>query len=923
MTLVVAVGFVSCGPKDPVIHATEMAGGEAATSQAASQPWVTDTSSVDAVKTTDGLSVVTLENGLTVIVKENHTAPVVDVRCTVHTGSMYEGRWLGAGLSHLVEHLTAEGAEHQMPGGGGPKPVKVDRIAKIGGESNAFTTIDNTFYYITASAGKSAECIDLVSDWMTNADISKEDFEREHGVVQRELEMGMDNADRQFFYANAAAVFRDHPAGVPTIGYKAPLAALTYEDVKKYRAQTYVPQNMIFVVVGDVKTDDVLARVKKNFAKTPAGLVPSHTLPETPAITGVRRVLVPHKEVKEAVESISFPSITLFDRDLYALDLLSSILSDGQASRLNVELARKAKIVTSVNTSSWTPSWGRGVFEVEFRAEPARADAAEAAVFDQLRQVIAKGVTPEEVQRAKRQKLAELVYDQQTVSGQATTLTTDYMSTGNIRFSQDYTRRIQDVTPQQVQEMARKYFHFGDMVITRMVPADTMTTTSATTQAAAGAKAVLFTLPNGLRVVLQATKGAERGLVSMVLVNEGGVLLEDEKTNGLGMLMATLSTKGTDKYTADQIAAFFDQAGGSIAGNCGYNSFYWQATVLDDSFDKALDIFAGVVQHPAYPVGELEIVRPQMLAAIARVDTKWDSQMMKYFRKEFFTNSPYRMQAMGEADVIKAATIQQLVAYHRDNVRAGSAVLAVYGQFDPVKARAAIEKLFVDLPKGKVQIKSAPARTVPAGGELHVLPTKNEVASVVVAMPSIVITDIKDRMPLDVLDTIISGYDMPGGWLHNELRGKKLVYVVHAMDMPGVEPGAFFAYAAGQPDNQQEIADIIVKNLKKASGYTPTQAEIDEAVNTILTAQLLEKQSVSGLALEAALNELNGLGYDFQNKLEGLYRAVKPADVLRVGKEFLPGPYVVMVTTPQPKAIKMPTGQATTKPTTAPGEEEE
>ena len=178
MTLVVAVGFVSCGPKDPVIHATEMAGGEAATSQAASQPWVTDTSSVDAVKTTDGLSVVTLENGLTVIVKENHTAPVVDVRCTVHTGSMYEGRWLGAGLSHLVEHLTAEGAEHQMPGGGGPKPVKVDRIAKIGGESNAFTTIDNTSYYITASAGKSAECIDLVSDWMTNADISKEDFER-------------------------------------------------------------------------------------------------------------------------------------------------------------------------------------------------------------------------------------------------------------------------------------------------------------------------------------------------------------------------------------------------------------------------------------------------------------------------------------------------------------------------------------------------------------------------------------------------------------------------------------------------------------------------------------------------------------------------------------------------------------------------
>ena len=874
----------------------------------------------DAVVSANGLAVVKLDNGLTVIVQEVRTAPVVDVRCYVGTGSMYEGEQLGAGMSHLLEHLVAEGADHDgataededEDEGEKPKGGR-DRVAQIGGQSNAYTTIDHTAYYITAAAGKTPECIDLVSDWMVNGRFTEADFHREHGVVQRELEMGKDNPDRQFYYASAAAIFRDHPAGVPTIGFKAPLAALTYEVVRDYHARTYVPQNMVFVVTGDVATVDVLERVRKNFAAMPAATLPDRTLPPVPEITGVRRVLLPHPEVKEAVESIDFGTIDLFHADLHALDLLATILGDGQSSRLNVELVRKARVVTGVSVSSWTPHWGRGTFSVDFRCDPAQADAAEAAVMDQLRRVAAQGVSAEEVERAKRQTIAGLVYTRQTVSGRAAEMGRDFLATGVVGFGEEYVRRIGLVTAEQVQAMAVKYFRFGDMVVTRMVPAGTVASATEAQASARQAVTETFTLPNGLRVILQpSADGEARGLVSMVLVNEGGVLTETEQTNGLGMLMMLLSTKGTGRHSAEAIAKFFDQAGGSIVGSCGNNTFYWQATVLDDSFAPAMEMFADVALHPTYPAAELKIVQPQILAALARTDANWQGQLMKFFRSKFFEGSPYRFQAMGTPEVVKSATAEQLSAFHKEHIRAGSAVLAVYGKFDAAVARSAIETLFADMPAGKVELTLPPARVVKPGGELHVLPTRNEQAAIVVAVPGLRIQDVKERMALDVLDTIISGYELPGGWLHEELRGKQLVYVVHAVGMAGLAPGAFFAYAGTQPDKQQEVIDIIVKNFRKAATYTPSQEEIDQSVNIILTAQILGKQSVSSMAMEAALNELYGLGYDFQNKIEALYRAVTPEDVARIGEKILGGDYVIVVTTPRSDEVQRPATEEAT-----------
>ena len=859
----------------------------------------------------DGVEVATLSNGLTVIVKATRTAQVVCVRAYVRAGGLYEGKWLGCGISHLTEHLVAKGAVHDMGPGATAAEAKQtsDRVADIGGQSNAYTSLAHTCYYISASAGRTMDCIDLMADWLARPEITAEDFGREHGVVQRELEMGKDNPARQLWYANAANIFGTHPAAVPVIGYADPLSRLSRQDVRAYHKRMYVPQNMVFCVVGDVDTAAVLERARRAFAGFGHGRAPALSLSEVRPVAATRRVVREHKSLKDAMANISFQTIPLMHEDLYALDVLSYVLTHGEASRLYRIVQREKKLVTRISSSSWTPQWGRGVFSFSFRSEPPKADAAEEALVAELKTVVSDGVSPRELARAKRQKIADHVRGQQTAESVAATLATDYLTTGDVHFSRHYTDRIQAVTGEQVHQVARKYFDFDRMIVTCLVPKSSEAAADTGAKAAAPREEGLFTLPNGLRVVLSPTDSV--GLVSMAFVSRGGLLLETDRTNGMGAAMTVLSTKGAGGRSADEIAALFDEAGGAISGNCGYNTFYWRATALDDRFEKALEVLADVILRPEFSAKELEIIRPVLLARIKQQDDRWQSQLQRFFRKKFFVDSPYQMLPIGAADVIGPVTAEQLAEFHRGNVRAGSAVLTIYGNFDASAARKRVTELFADLQAGEVEIPAALTRKVSEDGEQHVLPTDNRVGAVIVAAAGMKLDNLEDRLPMDVLDTIISGYHLPSGWMHTELRGKQLVYVVHSYNLVGLAPGAFVTYAACQPGKVPTVVDIIKRNLERAANYTPTQKEIDLAVNTILTAERLQKQSMPELAMSAALDELYGFGYDFSRKVEARYRKITPQDVLRVARKYLGGGYVVVVTTPEPEALDGPAPDGT------------
>src|SRR5215813_13375348 len=216
----------------------------------------------------------TLDNGLTVLIEENHANPVVAVEVFVRTGSIYEQEYLGSGLSHFFEHIIHGGATSTR------SEAESRRLLEaIGNNSNAYTTVDHTAYYINTTTEHWHTALELLADWMFHSSITPEEFEREKGVVQRELEQDLDNPEQMLAETAMETRFQVHPARYPVIGYKELVEKVTRDDLVRYYQRMYTPNNMVVVVVGDVQTPEVLAHMHETFEQGERRSLPATSLP--------------------------------------------------------------------------------------------------------------------------------------------------------------------------------------------------------------------------------------------------------------------------------------------------------------------------------------------------------------------------------------------------------------------------------------------------------------------------------------------------------------------------------------------------------------------------------------------------------------------------------------------------------------------
>ena len=226
----------------------------------------------------------TLDNGLTVLIEEKHANPVVAVQVFVRTGSIYEQEYLGSGISHFFEHIIHGGTT-------GTRSEEDSRrlLEAIGNSSNAYTTVDHTAYYINTTTQHWRTAVELLADWMLHSSIAPEEFEREKGVVQRELEQNLDNPEQMLAQIAMETRFQVHPVRYPVIGYKELVQKVSRDDLVRYYQRMYTPNNMLLVVVGDVQVPDVLAHIRETFGPGNAGHYPPSACPKSPrSLAGAR-----------------------------------------------------------------------------------------------------------------------------------------------------------------------------------------------------------------------------------------------------------------------------------------------------------------------------------------------------------------------------------------------------------------------------------------------------------------------------------------------------------------------------------------------------------------------------------------------------------------------------------------------------------
>lgn len=883
-----------------LMHASSHATADT-TDQPAANAQATYTAETGRLVDEPGRIVARLENGLTVIAHENHNADLVTVRMYVRTGSIYEQEFLGTGISHLFEHLLMGGTTKNRT------EAQIEHeLDTLGGISNAYTWKDITAYYITTQGKNMSQALDLLGDFVTNPAFPENEFEREWGVVQRELEQYKTDPDRQLHYMTFENLYLEHPARFPVIGHQQALQHLTRQDVIDYYNRMYVPDNTVVVMVGHFDAEDALQVAQDKFRDFKRRPVVNITLPDEPTQT-TPRTRLKYMNVPACMGSIAWPTVRLTSDDLYALDVLAYILGHGQQSRLFQRLVLEEQSALSVSCASFTPDWEPGIFEVRLRARPDTYEQAQQSIAEEIDKIRTHPVSNEELHRVKRQKIADHEMSHQQIDDIAEDLAWSYMGTGNAYFSRSYVDNIQKVTAEDVQQVARTYLVDQRICTTAVLPEAMKPQREEETSQTAAANVEMITLDNGLRVVLGPRDTGN--IVSVHMFFLGGLLSEDASTAGTSNAMAEMLLRGTTSRTADDISEFFESRGASISASAGRNTFYLRSDMLRDDLPEALNVIADVALHPVFPEHEWSKILPMLLYSIERWDDNWSSELSAYFHQRFYQESPYRFRPSGRHDVVSNLTVEDLQQHYNKYAHAGNAVLTIFGNFDYAQTLATVKHAFADMPAGQAQgplhLEDEPAH---CGTQVYVKHSKHEgTAGLRIGYGGLRLTNTHDRYSMLLLDAVTSGYYYPGGWLHNALRGlggQDLVYVVHGFSFAQLGPGYFGIYAGCQPEKVNDVYRIIMENMDKARRGEITQAEMDLAKEMIIASELIEEQTAASQGFRAGLDELYGLGYDWQNKHVEMIRNVTRDDVVDAANKFLHDP-VVAITTPEPDIVDL------------------
>ncbi len=834
---------------------------------------------------------VVLKDGMTVLIRERPGEQVVSAQVLVRAGSIYEGQSPGAGLSHYLEHLVAGGTN----GGFGKCELK-ERYEQLGGEGNAFTSYDRTGYFVSTTAEKWKPALNLLIESVRHCRLDDREVEQEKPVIRQEAIMTEDDPSRGLWQLFIETAYRNHPVRYPIIGIGEIFDLQTRENLVNYYKAMYRPQNMILAVVGNVNALEVLQFVCEHMDGSTRSVSPPPYVPPEPAQEASRWVEKELSTSRLTKAAVGFPAVSSNDRDVYALDVLALLLGEGKAARLIQRIKEQDDRVLEVRVSNWSPSFVQGQFLIYLDLAPDGWPDILTRLKEELERFKVEPLDQDKLEKAKKRVIAQHLFEKQSAFQMASSLASSFLDSGDPYDDSKYVEKIRSVTAEQVLEAARRYIDWNRVNIAVIKPPASTNSQSEAAKRSGTEKTGKVTrqeLENGLKLLLKEDPALP--LVTIRLDGLGGVLLEGSNEAGLSNLTSSLMTGGTPARNKLDIVDAIEGAGGMILCGSYLNTYSITIKVLKEDLDTALDILADILQNARFPEEEVEKKRKETLLEIAKLGGSSEVQIEEHFRKTFFGSHPYGHQRLGTPELVKSYTRQDLLAFYQRMVVPNHAALAVYGDINADKVLTELASKLkgwrpqpLDLPKG-------PAWTRPAGSDKLVAATDDKATgAILVGMNGLDVND-RDCPTLDVLKAVLSGVGDSGGRLFDALRGgeNKLVYLIEAFTFYGVKTGCFEIISQGKTDTLDEIQKIIEAELEKLIKDAVSEQELERTKEMIITFHRMRMENLDAQAQSAALNEVLGIGWDYDNRYEELIRKVRAEDVKSLAARILSHRFLV------------------------------
>ncbi len=832
-----------------------------------------------------GVTLTTLDNGLTIIVREDHSAPVVSAQAWAMTGSIHEGRWLGAGLSHVLEHMLFKGTTTR-PGS------RIDQeVQEAGGSMNAYTSFDRTVYHVDVPNTGARTAIDILCDIMQHATLPPDELAKEMDVIRREMDMGQDDPGRRSGRRLFETAYTRSPYRFTVIGYPDIFNEVKPDDIRSYYLEKYAPNNSFFVVVGDVKNDEVVAQIREAYKKSKAKPLPPMVLPEEPKQTAPREI-VEEASIELGYAHFAWHIPELRHADVPVLDVLAVLLGSGRSSRLFQEIREKLGLVHYVDAWTYNPG-NPGLFGMSAIVDGDKFSAARDAVLAEIEKMKSTPVPTEELGKAVKQFISATLATRKTMEGQAHDLGGSWLAANDLSFSERHLAAVKRVTQVDIQRVAREYLTPENLTLYALLPTGTAPKIAVTSELSSDEPIQKFDLPNGLRLLVK--ENHRLPFVEFRTVFQGGVLAENIQNNGVTQLTGKMLLKGTTRRNAEQIAREIEFVGGSIDSYGGNNSFGVNVEVLSGDFQVGLDLLADVLLNPTFPVDAFEREREVQLATIEAQKDNLLKSTANLMRCALFGETGYGLDPLGNGTSVPKIQTAELKAFHQKFATPNNCVLAIFGDVKAENVKAAVEKAFAGWKAGQNVALEKTSSTLKELKRVAETRDKKQ-AVIVVGYPGTTLLH-EDRYALELLQEACSDL---GSRLFLRIREELgLAYYVGAQHFPGLAPGYFAFYVGTDPQKVELVEKELLREAELLHTEGLTEAELKRAKAKIIGQKKIARQDLGGLAMTTALDELYGLGFAHIDAEDALYEAVTLEQIKAVAHGYLkPDALVVAVSKP-------------------------
>lgn len=820
-----------------------------------------------------------LKNGQTVVIQQIKTNPIVTIDTWIKTGSIDETD-KNNGVAHFLEHLFFKGSSKYPVG-------EFDRIIESqGGITNAGTSKDFTHYYITIPSDKFDLALDLHSDMLLSPQIPSDELEKERKVVIEEICKDLNSPNKKLTKNLVALTYKTHPYKREVIGKKEVIESIKREEIFDFYNKNYGPQNMITLVIGDVEPEETLKKVEKAFSDNQKKSKQNSYKKEKRLSENVEKIA--YDDISTGYLGIGYNTVPMKNKDTYALDILAVILGQGRSSRFYQNIKDNKQLAYSISAGN-SSSKDDGMFIISANFQPENIKNLRKEINNEVEKIKKYGITDEDLAFAKKVIEKDTLFSRESISDIADEIGYTLVVAGDYKYYTDYLKNINSVKTSDIQRVANKYLKYSatsillpnkyekqinDMKVIKNTEAKFI-------KEAYGVKK--YQLENGATLLVNQNDANE--IIGISITANGGEFLE--KIPGTSFLTTQLMTKGTKKYSFEELSRIMEENGINITPSSGGDKVVINVLTTKPQLTKALELLDEIVNNANFQEDKLNKDKASVLNNIKKSRDIPLKIGLENYKTLIFKGSPYSNTNKILEKTIPSVQLKDIQEYYEKAFYPENIVIAVNGNVNERELIGSFTNIFNGKKGAKFDfnkhINDVKPITKP---ELVENKIENlETAWYFAGWQTSGVTNKKEYAALQVIDSIL-GSGMSSRLFRNVRDKEGLAYQIGSGYSPNRIKGQFMVYIGTNPKTLKYSEKRLMEEVNRLKKEPVSEQELKAAKEKLIGQYYIGLETNLDKAVALSNFESSSRGFEFIEEYKTLINSVTSTDIMNVAKKY-------------------------------------